>query len=212
LQGPFSNENLPYWAFCWSGGQAVSRFLIDNPKIVRNKNVLDLGAGGGIGTLAAKIGGAKRIVVNDIDKIALVSSYLNVLLNFPSIRKSSIQQNQSNQNVAYIKDDVDNSEIIFSESNFLKRENSEKRSEEQKFDVIIVGDLFYDSSFASELLEWLFFQKTKNNSMILIGDPLRANFKEREKFKVTISYSKPQNQHSSELEDHHLANVFVYTI
>ena len=28
------NVDPPYWAFCWPGGQAVARFLLDNPAVV----------------------------------------------------------------------------------------------------------------------------------------------------------------------------------
>jgi len=37
----------PYWAFAWPGGQALARYILDNPEIVRGKRVLDVGCGYG---------------------------------------------------------------------------------------------------------------------------------------------------------------------
>ena len=38
----------PFWAFAWPGGQAIARFIIDNPELIFKKRILDFGAGGGI--------------------------------------------------------------------------------------------------------------------------------------------------------------------
>ncbi|ELK27180.1 Methyltransferase-like protein 20 [Myotis davidii] len=57
----------PYWAIYWPGGQALSRYLLDNPDVVRGKSVLDLGSGCGATAIAAKMSGASRILANDID-------------------------------------------------------------------------------------------------------------------------------------------------
>ena len=35
----------PYWAFAWAGGQALARYMLDNPDVVAGKRVLDFGAG-----------------------------------------------------------------------------------------------------------------------------------------------------------------------
>ena len=39
----------PYWAFAWAGGQALARYVLDNPLLVAGKRVLDIGAGSGLG-------------------------------------------------------------------------------------------------------------------------------------------------------------------
>lgn len=57
----------PYWAFYWPGGQALTRFLLDNPDICAQKTIFDLGCGCGSGSIAASISGAKSIIANDID-------------------------------------------------------------------------------------------------------------------------------------------------
>src|SRR6267378_1245766 len=47
------NVDPPYWAFCWPGGQAIARYLLDNPAQVRGKRVIDFAAGSGVSSLAA---------------------------------------------------------------------------------------------------------------------------------------------------------------
>ena len=50
----------PFWAFAWAGGQAVARYLLDHPEVVRNRRVLDLAAGGGVVAIAAALAGPAR--------------------------------------------------------------------------------------------------------------------------------------------------------
>lgn len=45
----------------------LCRYLLDNPDVVRGRSVLDLGSGCGATAIAAKMGGASRILANDID-------------------------------------------------------------------------------------------------------------------------------------------------
>ncbi|GAC1366528.1 MAG: methyltransferase [Polyangiales bacterium] len=71
----------PYWAFAWAGGQAVARFLLDTPDVVRGTSVLDFGAGSGMIAIAAARAGAKRVTANDVDAFALAAIPLNAALN-----------------------------------------------------------------------------------------------------------------------------------
>ncbi|MEO5509794.1 MAG: 50S ribosomal protein L11 methyltransferase [Longimicrobiales bacterium] len=61
----------PFWAYPWAAGAAIARVLLDDPSIVRGLSVLDVGAGGGIASIAAAYCGAKRVVANDVDEWAL---------------------------------------------------------------------------------------------------------------------------------------------
>ncbi len=71
----------PFWAFAWPGGQATARFLLDNPQWVAGKSVLDLGCGSGIGAVAALRAGARRVLANDIDPLAVHAAALNAQIN-----------------------------------------------------------------------------------------------------------------------------------
>jgi len=67
----------PYWAFAWAGGQALARYLIDNPELVRGKAVLDFGAGSGLVAIAAMRAGAAAALAADIDAFATAATELN---------------------------------------------------------------------------------------------------------------------------------------
>lgn len=71
------NVPPPYWAFAWAGGQALSRYLLDNPALVAGRSVLDIGAGSGLGAIAAAKAGARRVLAADIDAFARAAIALN---------------------------------------------------------------------------------------------------------------------------------------
>jgi predicted nicotinamide N-methyase len=71
----------PYWAFAWAGGQALARFLLDNPAMVAGRSVLDLGSGSGLVAIAAAKAGAARVLAADIDALALAAIGLNAAAN-----------------------------------------------------------------------------------------------------------------------------------
>lgn len=75
------NVPPPYWAFAWAGGQALSRYLLDNPGLVAGKRVLDLGAGSGLQAIAAAKAGAAHVLAADIDALALAAAGLNATAN-----------------------------------------------------------------------------------------------------------------------------------
>jgi predicted nicotinamide N-methyase len=75
------NVPPPYWAFAWAGGQALARFLLDNPGEVAGKRVLDLGSGSGLSAIAAMKAGARSVLAADIDTMALAAIALNAAAN-----------------------------------------------------------------------------------------------------------------------------------
>ena len=75
------NVPPPYWAFAWAGGQALARYLLDNPLLVQNRTVLDLGAGSGITAVAAMKAGARSVFATDIDPYATAAIALNAEAN-----------------------------------------------------------------------------------------------------------------------------------
>ncbi|EAW88545.1 electron transfer flavoprotein subunit beta lysine methyltransferase [Homo sapiens] len=134
----------PYWAIYWPGGQALSRYLLDNPDVVRGKSVLDLGSGCGATAIAAKMSGASRILANDIDPIAGMAITLNCELNrlnpFPILI----------QNILNLEQD--------------------------KWDLVVLGDMFYDEDLADSLHQWLKKCFWTYRTRVLIGDPGRPQF------------------------------------
>ncbi len=71
----------PFWAFAWAGGQALARYILDHPEIVRGRDVIDLASGSGLVAIAAMRAGAARVLAADIDPFAVVAIGLNANLN-----------------------------------------------------------------------------------------------------------------------------------
>lgn len=72
---------VPYWAFAWAGGQALARYLLDTPEIVRGRRVLDFGAGSGIVGIAAAQAGAFDVTASEIDPLCAAAIRLNAEAN-----------------------------------------------------------------------------------------------------------------------------------
>jgi len=79
----------PYWAFPWVGGQALARYILDNPELVAGKAVLDFASGSGLVGIAAKMAGAATVLATDIDKVALAAIELNAQINKVDLDASS---------------------------------------------------------------------------------------------------------------------------
>ena len=160
----------PYWAFAWAGGQALARYILDHPDLVRGKRVLDIGAGSGLVGLAAVRAGAASVVSADIDAFACAAIRLNAAAN--------------NCEIAVTQDDLIGVTDIW--------------------DVILVGDLFYERPLAERLLEWL----TPLDTLALLGDPGRNYFPKTDVEKLA-TYTV---QTARDLEDREIRETGVYQL
>jgi predicted nicotinamide N-methyase len=75
------NVEPPFWAFAWPGGQALARYILDNPALVAGKRVLDFAAGGGIAAIACAMAGAAHVEASEIDAMALAAIGMNAVVN-----------------------------------------------------------------------------------------------------------------------------------
>jgi predicted nicotinamide N-methyase len=75
----------PFWAWPWAGGQALARFVLDHPEVVRDRSVADIGTGGGIVAVAAALAGARRVTAIDIEPFAIEAARLNAAANGVSL-------------------------------------------------------------------------------------------------------------------------------
>jgi predicted nicotinamide N-methyase len=83
------NVPPPFWAFAWAGGQALARYLLDNPDLVAGKSILDLGCGSGLTAIAPMLAGAARALAADIDVLALAAVALNAEANGVAVATTS---------------------------------------------------------------------------------------------------------------------------
>jgi predicted nicotinamide N-methyase len=72
---------VPFWAAVWPGAKSLSRYILNNPDLVKGKSILDLGCGSGVVSIAASKAGAVRVVANDIDPVALHIAERDFLAN-----------------------------------------------------------------------------------------------------------------------------------
>ncbi|MDK2778607.1 MAG: 50S ribosomal protein L11 methyltransferase [Pseudomonadota bacterium] len=93
MRRPFSQQeilsiqNYPaYWAFCWASGQILAREILANPHWVKDKKVMDFGAGSGVVAIACVMAGAREVIACDIDPDALLACQANAELNNVSYR------------------------------------------------------------------------------------------------------------------------------
>jgi predicted nicotinamide N-methyase len=160
----------PYWAFAWAGGQALARYVLDHPEIVRRKRVLDIGAGSGLVGLAALKSGAAEVLAADIDAFACAAIRLNATANDCIL---TVTQN----------------DLI---------------GEPGAWDVILVGDLFYERPLAERLLAWL----EPLGTPAMLGDPGR-NYFPKSGVEKLASYSV---QTTRDLEDREIRETGVYRL
>jgi predicted nicotinamide N-methyase len=151
-----ANVPPPYWAFAWPGGQALARHILDHPSLAIGRRVLDLGAGCGLGAIAATKAGAAAVVANDIDALALAAMRLNAEAN----------------GVAFATTAAD---LL---GNDLRG-----------FDVVLVGDLFYERQLAARVLACI-EAAAKQGATVLVGDP-RRNYFPQERFAPAARYDVP---------------------
>ena len=71
----------PFWAFAWAGGQALARYVLDNPALVRGQRVLDFATGSGIVAIAVMKAGAASVLAVEIDDFAIAATLLNAEAN-----------------------------------------------------------------------------------------------------------------------------------
>jgi predicted nicotinamide N-methyase len=160
----------PYWAFAWAGGQALARYVLDNPDVVQGKRVLDIGAGSGIVAIAAARAGAASVLAADIDAFSCAAVRLNAAAN--------------DCTVTVTQDDL------------IGGANG--------WDVILVGDLFYERPLAERLLAWL----GSLEAPALLGDPGR-NYFPKERVEKLATYSV---QTTRDLEDREIRETGVYRL
>jgi predicted nicotinamide N-methyase len=167
----------PYWAFAWAGGQALARYVLDHPDEVREQRVLDLATGSGLVAIAAARAGAVPVVAADIDPFAEVAAALN-----------------SEANGTY--------------ADFILYDLLEAPAPRGlRYDVILVGDLFYERTTAERVL--VFLQRhAAHGTCVLIGDPGRT-YLPKDRLEQLCEYSVPVTR---ELEDQDIKRTGVWRL
>ena len=168
------NVPPPWWAFAWAGGQALARYVLDNPALAAGHSVLDLGAGSGLTGIAALKAGAARVVAADTDPFALAAIALNAAVNAVALEATG-------------------QDLL--------------AAEPARFDLILVGDLFYERALAERALAYIEAARTQG-AAVLVGDPRRSYFP-KERFEQVVEYSVPVTR---DLEDMEIKRTAVWRL
>ena len=72
---------IPFWAFAWAGGLALSRFVQEHPDEVEGRRVLDLATGSGLVAIVAALAGASAVTAADVDPFAEAAVGMNARAN-----------------------------------------------------------------------------------------------------------------------------------
>src|ERR1700733_10495332 len=70
----------------WAGGQALARYLLDHPAVVRGRRVIDIASGSGLVAIAAAMAGAATVTGYDIDPLAIAAITVNADINRVPVR------------------------------------------------------------------------------------------------------------------------------
>lgn len=73
--------DVPFWSVPWAGGQALARWVLDHPEVVRGRRVLDFGSGSGLVAIAAARAGAAVVRAVDVDPLAQAACVANARAN-----------------------------------------------------------------------------------------------------------------------------------
>jgi predicted nicotinamide N-methyase len=106
-------DDPPFWAYPWAGGQALARYLLDNPGTVRGRRVLDVASGSGLVAIAAARAGAASVAAGDIDPLAVAAITVNAAAN-------GVDVNARHFDLA--ADDAGDAEVVLAGDVFYQRQ------------------------------------------------------------------------------------------
>ena len=103
----------PFWAYPWAGGQALARYVLDHPAVVRGRRVLDAASGSGLVAIAAATAGASGVVAGDIDQNAVTAIGMNAAANGVTVGCRTFD---------FAADDTHGAEVVLAADVFYQRE------------------------------------------------------------------------------------------
>lgn len=151
----------PFWAFSWPGGQALARFVLDDPALVAGRSVLDLGSGSGLVALAAARAGARTVLACDVDPLAIAAVTLNAVANAVTI--------------SCLLGDI----LV----------DPSAQDEAESAEVVLAGDVCYEKGMAARMLPYLERVRDRG-AVVLLGDPGRVHLP-RHRLREVATYELP---------------------
>ncbi len=198
----------PFWAFPWAGGQALARYVLDNPGVVRGKRVLDVASGSGLVAIAAAKAGAAAVTATDIDPDAL----------------AAIAGNAAANEVAVDVRHLDMKSAAGADAAGARTAAQDTAAPDIRgADVVLAADVFYERELAATALAFLRAAATGSTATgstatgkaadgkgadVLVADPGRA-FVPRDRLAPVAAYEIPV---LTAIEDVAVKTVTVYRL
>ena len=173
----------PFWAFPWAGGQALARYLLDEPGQVRGRAVLDLASGSGLVAIAAAAAGAALVTPSETDPLAAAAITLNAGVN-----RVRLEPTVGDLLAAPGPEPLDAGPapgVSPADAGPAHVGTADMRPA----DVVLAGDAFYDRDMASLMLPFL-ERASQAGALVLVGDPGRA-YLPRDRFDQVTTYDVP---------------------
>lgn len=175
----------PFWAFAWAGGQALSRYILDNPQRVAGRRVLDFASGSGLVGIAAARAGAASVDAVDIDPFSASAITINATHNGVRLTVRSDNLLGAQHDGAWTTDNWT----------------------DEGWDVILAGDICYERDLAARVIAWL-EALADRGADVLIGDPGRS-YLPRARLSQVAVYEVPVTR---ELEDSEVKRTCVWRL
>ena len=141
----------------WNGARVVARLFEDDPSLVRDRTVLELGAGAGLPSLVAAAMGCRRAVVTDFPDVDLVANMwrnvdgLGEVLGEEVKGRVGVKGFVWGGNVRPLLEELQDGTTVEQE----EEEEEEENEVEKKggFDVLILADLLFRHSEHGRLVK-----------------------------------------------------------
>lgn len=117
------DERLPYWAELWPSAQALTEYILESPVIFKKKEILELGCGMGLTTMALILASPKSLLATDYEASALESTVKNFVLN-------KITRHPNLRMIDWREPDLD-----------------------KKYELIVASDVAYEERFFQPLID-----------------------------------------------------------
>ncbi|EFC49475.1 predicted protein, partial [Naegleria gruberi] len=135
--------------YLWNSARCLCQYFYENPSAIQGKTVIELGAAGGLPSLACGKLGAKKVIITDIDDGDLIPNLKrNVALNF-----------DEDNTVMEVRGHAWGEKL---EQTFGKGE------EKETFDIILLSDLLFNHFCHSQLLDSCEYL-SHPNTLIYVG-------------------------------------------
>ncbi|WP_130513473.1 class I SAM-dependent methyltransferase [Krasilnikovia cinnamomea] len=167
-----SDEPLPFWAFAWAGGQALARYVLDHPEVVRGRRVLDLASGSGVVAIAAARAGAAEVRAVDVDPAARAAVARNAAAN--GVRVEAIVGDAAESvDPQAPGDGTAEAEDPGPGETYAEKAHPEGRADAGGPEVVLAGDAFYSPAVVPSMTRAL-RRAARAGARVLVGDPGRG--------------------------------------